>query len=215
MRRLIRAAAAAACLLVQPGCAALASETEEPSYRLEAQEGDFEIRVYAPMIVAETEVEGPRDRAIGAGFRILADYIFGNNEARGEIAMTAPVTQAPSETIAMTAPVTQTGDGGRWTVGFVMPRAYTLETLPRPKDPRVAIRAVPERRVAVVRFSWTGGAGRVEAQTRRLMDFVESRGLVGTGRPGSAFYDPPWTPPFLRRNEVWIEVAPRAAGINP
>ena len=108
---------AASVALTLSGCSSVA----EPSFSVIKADPPFEIRDYAPMIVAETKTQGDRDQAVSDGFRVLADFIFGNNTARTEIAMTAPVTQAKGEKIAMTAPVTQTEDGGRWTIGFVMP----------------------------------------------------------------------------------------------
>ena len=110
------------------------AQIEEPAFKLVAKDGAFEVRDYAPMIVAEVEVSGERQQAIGQGFRIIADYIFGKNRARKSIAMTAPVVQQSSEKIAMTAPVTQEGTGNRWHVRFVMPSGYTMMTLPEPED---------------------------------------------------------------------------------
>lgn len=211
MRRLTLAAAAALTLI---GAVPVASATEEPPHTVDAVDGDFEIRTYAPMIMAEVAVSGPRDRAINAGFRVLADFIFGNNTVKAEIAMTAPVTQSASAEIAMTAPVTQSGSGDLWTVGFVMPAEYTMATLPKPNDPRVIIREVPAHRVAVLRFSWTGGESRVERKTAELQAMLTAKGLVASGPPMSAFYDPPWTPPFMRRNEIIIPLANAAAAVR-
>ena len=139
-------------------CAGSAMATEEPSYTVLEQSGDFELRAYNPMIVAETQVSGPMDDASGAGFRLIADYIFGNNTSRTggnkKISMTAPVTMEPeSEKISMTAPVSMEQTGEQWRVHFVMPSQYTLDTLPRPNNPAVSLREVPASNYAVIRFS--------------------------------------------------------------
>jgi hypothetical protein len=191
--------------------------TEIPEYRvLETIGEDVELREYAPLIVAETDVTAAAYGAAGnQGFRVLADYIFGNNEARAEIAMTAPVEQARgprSQEIAMTAPVEQArGGGGGWVVSFTMPAEWTMETLPKPRDERVRIRQVPARQVAAVRFTGTWSTKRFERYQAVLLEAVEAAALETVGETWSARYDPPWTPWFLRRNEIMIEVQPRAA----
>ena len=112
---------------------------EEPRYEVLAKDGPFELRQYAPTIVAEVTVPGDRDAAVNAGFKALAGYIFGANVPKQKIEMTAPVTQEPGEKIAMTAPVTQQAKGGEWIVRFVMPSSWTMKTLPKPVDPRVRL----------------------------------------------------------------------------
>jgi hypothetical protein len=185
---------------------------EEPAFETLRAEGDFELRLYAPTIVAETLVEGDMDSASNSGFRVIASYIFGNNlSATGsgseKIAMTAPVTmQAAGERIAMTAPVTTEGEAGRLRMQFVMPSRYTLASLPKPKDERVTLREVPAQRMAVMKFSGFAGAQKVEARTRELLDWMKAEGLEPQGGSRLARYDPPWTLPFLRRNEVMVPV---------
>ncbi|MEL7029498.1 MAG: heme-binding protein [Pseudomonadota bacterium] len=184
------------------------AETETPDYELVFERDPFEIRQYGSMIVAETLVEGERSEAANDAFRILAAYIFGENIASEEIAMTAPVTQtSESRKIAMTAPVTQTGDAQEgWRVQFIMPAEYTMETLPKPTDARIQIVQVPPRRFAAIRFSGFAWARKLEKKTASLEGFVSEQGLEPASEPTFAFYDPPWTPPFLRRNEVLIEI---------
>lgn len=184
--------------------------TEEPTFSTSVQEGEFEVRDYPALIVAEVSVTGGRDEASNAGFRLLAGYIFGGNTRRQSIAMTAPVVQelATNETIAMTAPVTQSGGDGASVVRFVMPSAYTLETLPTPNDARVRLVPVPPQRVAVVRFSGLAQPADVERRTASLRNFLVRRQLSVAGPAALARYDPPWTPWFMRRNEVWIPVSP-------
>jgi hypothetical protein len=198
----------------------VSSTVEQPAYVVESVDGAIEIRRYAPMIVAEVDMPGEREAAINAGFRSIAGYIFGANVPRrgtgaagsgGEkIAMTAPVLQqgaVESETIAMTAPVLQQGDGITWTVRFVMPARYTLDTLPRPTDPAVRLREMPGKRYAAIRFSGLNTPEALAARTDELAAALRARGLVPASAPLYAFYNPPWTLPFLRRNEVMVEVA--------
>lgn len=178
---------------------------EEPAYTVEARHGAFEVRRYAPRVVAETVVSGTRDRAASEGFRRVAGYIFGGNRRRQSIAMTAPVSQRGGGVrIAMTAPVAQRGDGDRWTVAFTMPSSFTLDALPVPDDARVVLREVPAQRVAVVRFANSSDDDTVRARSDELARWVAAQGLDAVGDPELNRYDPPWTLPFLRRNEVWL-----------
>jgi len=186
----------------------IVSNVEQPKYDLVESDGNSEIRDYPPMIVAETDVAGARYDAIREGFRTIADYIFGNNLASQTVAMTAPVTQQVSERIAMTAPVIQQADGQAWQVRFVMPASYTMQTLPIPKNPAVRLRQIKGKRFAVIRFSGTAGEDSLRRQTEELQAFVSAKNLDSLSAPTYAFYNPPWTLPFLRRNEVMIEIAP-------
>lgn len=190
-----------------------AMAVQEPAFTVEAREGAMEIRRYAPLIAAEVLVEAQGRAAANEGFRPLANYIFGANVSRAKIAMTAPVTQTPrSEKIAMTAPVTQTPAGGdAWAVRFIMPAGYTMETLPTPADPRVRLVPEPARRVAAVRFSGGAGERTLAAKTAELEAFLKARGETPAGPATWAFYDPPWTPVFMRRNEVLIPLQPKPA----
>lgn len=184
----------------------VASRVEQPSYEVIESQGDIEIRDYAPMIVAETEVSGEREAAIRDGFRAIADYIFGNNGGARKVAMTAPVMQQAGEKIAMTAPVTLQGEGQLWQVRFVMPARDTMETLPLPRNPAVRLRQVAGRRCAVIRFSGLAAADSLERYTQELNEFLRARRLQALSLPTYAFYNPPWTLPFLRRNEVMVDV---------
>lgn len=186
----------------------IAGRVERARYKTVARERDIEIRDYTPMIVAEVEVSGDREAAIRQGFRKLADYIFGNNTAMGVIAMTAPVTQQPrGETIATAAPMTRQGDGEDWRVRFVMPARYTTDTLPRPIDPDVILKHLAAKRFAAIRFSGSAREASLGRHTERLHEFVRGQGLRPLSAPVFAFYNPPWTLPFLRRNEIMIEIA--------
>ena len=183
---------------------------EQPKFQTESKDGRFELRRYAPYVVAEVEVSGDQGQAVQAGFRKLAGYIFGGNQGRAKIAMTAPVAQAPKgEKIAMTAPVAQAPTAqGRWVVQFMMPSERRLEDLPKPNDPDVRFRPVGPRRMAVVNFSGVARGGNYAEHARELQRWITSRGLHSRGEPVLAQYDPPWTPWFMRRNEVQIEVDP-------
>jgi DNA gyrase inhibitor GyrI len=185
----------------------IVSNVEQPKYTIGESSNNIEIRDYAPIIVAETEVSGNRREAINKGFRIIADYIFGNNTAAQKVSMTAPVTQQESEKIAMTAPVTQQGAGENWRVRFIMPSSYTMDTLPTPNNPAVKLKEIPTKRFAVIQFSGMGGEDSLRRHTKELNDFISANNLSPLSPPTYAFYNPPWTLPFLRRNEVLVEVA--------
>ncbi len=188
------------------------SGTEEPRHSTVERVGDVEIRRYAPRLAAETTVSGDAYNARGEGFRRLAGYIFGGNAGRQRIDMTAPVAQAaqPGERIAMTAPVAQapvaqaSGERG-WAIRFFLPAALTDP--PVPNDARVRIVPVPEETVAVLRFSGTASADTVADRTKALMTALGGTAWHATGEPVAWFYDPPWTLPPLRRNEVAVPVA--------
>lgn len=178
---------------------------EEPPHTVEVRDGAFEIRAYAPKIVAEVTVEGDRGGAANRGFRPLADYIFGGNQPRAKIAMTAPVIQQPAgQKIAMTAPVIQQPAGAQWVVQFVMPAQYTMETLPAPNNPSVRLKEQPAVRMGVVRFSGIWTQSRLDESMEKLLAGLAARGEKPVGPVTYAFYDPPWTPPFMRRNEVMV-----------
>lgn len=182
---------------------------EQPDYTvLKDFGGGIEMRQYAAYVIAETEIAAAdADQAGNLAFKRLGGYIFGGNRSRQSIAMTAPVSQARSERIAMTAPVSKSrAAGGLWRVSFVMPKKYTLQTLPVPDDPAVYFRTVPARKVLAIRFSgrWTEASfARREAE---LLSAVEKHGLKTTGSPWTARYDPPFMPGFMRRNEVMVEL---------
>lgn len=202
MRRLL------ALLLILLAVGTPAMATEEPKFVLVLKDGDFEVRDYAPTVVAEVTVAGNQGQASNQGFRILAGYIFGGNTAQRSIAMTAPVAQRQaSERIAMTAPVTQRSAGSDWVVQFTMPSEYTMSTLPRPDDRRITLRDEPGQRMAVVRFSGIANARSAERHGRELDAQLQARGLRRTGPTSLAQYDAPWTPWFMRRNEVMVPIA--------
>ncbi|MBK9348460.1 MAG: heme-binding protein [Burkholderiales bacterium] len=197
---------------------------EEPKFETVQREAKFEVRQYAPFIVAETWVEGDMDTASNRGFKRIADFIFGNNTtAQGaqsaKVAMTVPVTLEPQSTstkVAMTAPVAlQPEPGGpgmtgaqRWRVHFVMPSQYTMATLPVPNNSAVSLREVPAKKVAVATYSGFNTESRVEEEAQALVAWMQARNFTPAGPPQLARYNPPWTLPVWRRNEIHIEINP-------
>ena len=187
--------------------------TEEPPYTVEQRTDGVEIRRYGPRVAAETTVTAGEEAARGKGFRRLAGYIFGGNHTDTKIAMTAPAAQqagsARGRKIAMTAPVAQRAESnGDWVIRFFMPADKTMESLPRPDDPTVRLVTVPAETVAVRRFTGSGSPAAIASQTASLMHTLGNAGLEPAGEPVAWFYDPPWTVPMLRRNEVAVSVQP-------
>ena len=209
------------CLLVCSLFSSIAMAVEEPRYEILSSEGSFEIRRYAPMLVAETFVDGDMDTASNRGFRLIADYIFGNNQLPGSdqrstIAMTAPVAVEPqSVKIAMTAPVTieaQTAGSSfesalRWRVHFVMPATYTLETIPKHRNAAIALREIPAKYFVVHQYTWLNTTSRVQEKTLATLQWAQQKLLHVVGPPQLARYDPPWTLPMFKRNEIMVEIS--------
>ena len=183
---------------------------EMPKYEVILKEGNKEIRYYESYVVAKTTVKGEFKEAQGAAFRILAGYIFGDNVKKQKIAMTAPVVQkktSESEKLQMTAPVIQSPSGEGWVMTFIMPSAYKMEDLPTPKDKRVSFGTIPARYQAAIRYSWYGKKSRNEIKAKELQDWLAGlKKYAPVSPPMYAGYNPPWTFPFFRRNEIMIEV---------
>lgn len=204
MIRIMRIILAAAVIIIG---AADAMAVEEAQYNVVKKDGRFEIRDYAPHILAETVVEGDIEQAGSKAFRKLFRYISGDNSSRQKVAMTAPVSQEPGgEKIEMTAPVGQQGAQGQWTVSFMMPASYTLETLPEPDDPNISLRLVPAHRMAAVRYSGFWSEKKYLQHKKKLETWIDEEGLTIVGDPVWARYNPPFTLWFLRRNEILIPV---------
>jgi hypothetical protein len=166
--------------------------TEEAAYKVVETDGRFEIRDYAPHILAETVVDGSLEDAGNSAFGSLFQYISGDNGTHGKVAMTAPVGQQPAQE--------------KWAVSFMMPATYTLGTLPAPADPKVTLRPVPARRVTAVRYSGFWSQARYLKFKAELESWIRAKGLTVAGDPIWARYNPPFTPWFLRRNEILIPV---------
>ncbi len=182
---------------------------EQPLYTVDFRDSEVEYRQYQDYLVAETEVTdaGDFDAAGNEGFRRLFQYITGANDGGTDIAMTAPVTQdKKGAKIAMTTPVAQDASASGWRVAFMLPAMYTVDTAPRPTDKRVYIRQVPGKLVATLRYSGRWTNRNVERYTADLWKAIQAAGVTATGEPVVARYDPPFTPPFMRRNEISLPV---------
>ena len=168
------------------------------------------------MLIAEVLVDGNMDLASGIGFRLIADYIFGNNITKAgnsqKIKMTAPVTIEPrSEEISMTIPISLKKNSGRWQVSFVMPRKYTLDTIPLPNNKQIMLRKIPARKVAILEFSGFVNEKNTASRAQELLKWMDKKNLISTGSIELSRYDPPWTLPFLRRNEISVGYAKNKA----
>jgi hypothetical protein len=188
-----------------------AMATEEPKFTLLEKDQSFELRLYEPKILAEVVVNGTMREASSKGFKLIADFIFGNNIATSgkseKISMTAPVLIEPhAEKISMTAPVNVEQSGAGWKVNFVMPSQYSLETLPKPNNPLVKIKPIPAKKFAVIQFSGLVDEEKMAKKVTDLEQWISTKQLKVLGNAELAIYNPPWTLPFLRRNEVMIEV---------
>ena len=203
-----------------------AMATEEPTYTVLSKTENFELRRYESQLVAQTWVSGDQDAASRVGFKILADYIFGNNTApsgeSSKISMTAPVAMQfevkqsatkkngsnESQKIAMTAPVSikqeQQQSEGKWRVQFTMPSQYTMQTLPKPNNTDIIISEVPPQTYGVIKFSGLASSEKVAEKTAELQSWMQTQKLTLTGTAELARYNPPWTLPFMRRNEIII-----------
>ncbi len=182
--------------------------TEEPDYQVLRELDGVEVRQYAAYAVAEVVVPGPASEAGNQAFPILAGYIFGKNKGERKLAMTAPVTQAAVPVkLDMTAPVTQTAAPGGFLVQFVLPKGVTAALAPEPLDERVRIRDVMPSRVAVIRYSGFWSESNYNEHLAKLQASLQSAGLRWTGEAVYSRYNAPFTPWFMRRNEIWLNLA--------
>jgi hypothetical protein len=163
-------------------------------YDVIEKDGLIEIRAYPALVVAEVVRNGSRDEAVRSGFGPLARYIFAR--------------EREGEKIAMTAPVTQRAEGTSWTIQFIMPSSYDLERLPRPSGADVKLRELPPARRAAIRFSGWWSDELFQAKDRALRDWLAARRLTPAGTPTFAYYNDPFTPGFLRRNEILYDLGP-------
>ena len=191
--------------------ASTAMATEEPKFSIIEKSEPFELRSYAPQLIAEVKVEGDLDTASSQGFRLIAAFIFGQNQVSEKISMTAPVgiETTQSTKIAMTVPVgieASKGSNNQWIFSFVMPAEYTLATLPKPLNPLVSIRELPAQKRAAITFSGFYNEDKVNEKTKALEEWIKSKQWQTIGAPQFARYNPPWSLPFMRRNEILITV---------
>jgi len=178
-----------------------AMATEEPSYEVIKKSENFEIRQYQNQLIAEVTVEGSMSEASSKGFKLVADFIFGNNQKQAKqsekIAMTAPVVveQKPSQ-----------ADKRQWVFYFIMPSSYRMDTLPKPNNPQIQIKEVPAKKMAVIRFSGLVDDEKLASRTEELNAWIKTQNITPNGAPQLARYNPPWILPWWRRNEVMIPV---------
>ena len=199
-------------LLLQSGCSVFGIRgTEQAAYSVIEQQDQFELRAYEPLVIAQTFVDSDFDQAGKIAFGRLFGYISGDNTATSEIAMTAPVMalqpdSEAGETISMTAPVTAEKSSRGWRFAFVLPAGYRLDNAPTPTSEEVTLATVPARRVAVKRYSGWWNEASYRENLQLLQDWMRQNKLEADSQPRYAGYDPPWTLPFLRRNEVMIDI---------
>ena len=183
---------------------------DEPEFNSTFKDDNLEIREYAPKILAQVSVLGDFNEATSKGFKLLADFIFGNNisiDGSSKIDMTAPVVVEPvSEIINMTAPVITEGINNEWVVSFVMPKEYSLSTLPKPNNKNITITRLPAEKYAVIVFSGLVRKSNYDEQVKLLKKFILKKNLKTIGLIQIARYNPPWTLPFFRRNELMIRI---------
>jgi len=176
------------CILVGP----IMSNVEKPKYHVISSQENIEIRKYNPMIIALVEVQGERKEAIKGGFKILADYIFGNNKSKEDIPMTAPVRQQKFQE--------------NWQISFIMPSEYNMETLPQPNNKNISLKELPSKKYIVINFSGMISDQNIALHEEKLKKYTLENEMHILSSPIYAFYNPPWTLPFMRRNEIMIEI---------
>lgn len=188
---------------------ALADEAlEQPSFTLERQDGAYEFRVYEPYLVAEVSVDGQRSQAANVGFRMLAGYIFGANQTLQD--------PAKAEKMAMTSPVTQEPTAeGQWKVRFMMPKKYTLETLPKAKEPRIRFFYTARQRFVALRFRGSWDEPNLNRHRKQLLEYAHKNHLSAQEPIVYAFYNAPFVLPTLRRNEVMLALPEKDGSGNP
>ena len=178
------------------------SDVEKPVYEVLKSQENIEVRRYLPMVIAKVALEGQRKAAISDGFRLLADYIFGNNTATQNTA----VQLQKSTKIAMTAPVQQQAVNGLWEVSFIMPAQYHIKTLPKPNNRQIRFEEVPSTTYVAIQFAGTASDQNIKKHEKQLINYAKDKQMTVIGSPKYAFYNPPWTLPFMRRNEVMIAI---------
>lgn len=181
--------------------------TKEPEYKIIAQKKGYEIREYPAMLTASVTVDAVQKKPSNRAFKILADYIFGNNESRKNIAMTKPVIiQTESETIGMTTPIIESKNDETYTMTFILPSIYTIHNAPFPRDKRIELKEIPSKRIAVLTFGWYASPKRVSQKIAKLKTILSQDQFTINGQPLVAQYNPPFAFPLLMRNEIWIPV---------
>ncbi len=208
----LRPILATVAVLLLSGCSLFGIRSvEEAAYVVVDRQGDIELRDYSGYITVETIVDGDFEDAGKLAFKRLFGYISGENRARKNIDMTAPVIASEADeidgvSIEMTAPVIAEQDRRGWRYAFVLPAGYTMDNAPLPLPEDVSLAEIEPRRVAVLSFSGSWNAATFRDNLARLRGWIERNRLEAASSPRYAGYDPPWTIPFLRRNEIMIDV---------
>ena len=181
--------------------------SEEAKYTVLYDENNIQLRQYQELLIAKTHTSGNYDVSSTSAFKLLASYIFGENQSQEKIEMTTPVLQKnQSEKISMTVPVYQQEDSGAWTMTFVLPSKYSIDTIPMPLNKNIEIGSLPAKKVATIKYSGFISSDKIKAKSIELQKWLDENGYISISQPVSAGYDPPWTIPFFRRNEVHIEI---------
>jgi hypothetical protein len=207
-----RSLVVATLVLTQSACSVFGIRSaEEAHYNVVDDQGEFQLREYAGLVVVETTVKAEFDEAGSQAFKRLFGYISGNNEGSREIAMTAPVMVSDDkpvegESIDMMAPVIVNQNADGWRYAFVLPASYSLDSAPLPTNPDVKLLEIKPKRVATLRYSGLLNESDFRDNTQRLQLWMASNGLKPASSARVAGFDPPWALPFVRRNEVMIDV---------
>lgn len=179
--------------------------TEQPTYRVVSSDGDFEVRKYDPFIVAEVKMQGDRKQVLAQGFKMLANYISGNNISGYKIAMTAPVIQQKDDQMHIRI-IAKKLQKHSWIICFVMPSAYKLSVLPKPCNKRIVLETLPNRAFVVIRFSGRATNKRISEYEKQLLAYVAKMHFATLSTPIYAFYSQPWIPPIAKHNEIMIAI---------
>ena len=196
----------AVILLAMSSIGSIMSQVEKPTYELRFQQGPIEIRDYARRIIAETEVSGERTEAIKQGFRKIAKFIFGANSSSETLAMTAPVEQVLSSATERTNPTASMEIEEKYRIRFTMPSIYNMDSLPTPNQKNITLIEIEPKTFAAIKFSGRSTHSNLFAHEKLLFDFIRDNKLETNGNLIYAFYNPPWTLPIFRRNEILIEI---------
>ena len=186
---------ASVVLIIILGCVLVGlimSNVEKPKYQVVSSQANIEIRKYNPMIIALVEVQGERKEAIRGGFKMLADYIFGNNKSKEDIPMTAPVRQQKFQE--------------NWQISFIMPSEYNMETLPQPNNKNISLKELPSKKYIVINFSGMISDQNIALNEEKLKKYIFENEIQSLSTPIYAFYNPPWILSFMRRNEIMMEI---------
>jgi hypothetical protein len=195
-------------LITITGCTIVGiRNSEEAAHTVLFEQDNIQIRLYEESLIAQTITKGSYKESGNEGFKRLAGYIFGDNQSNQKIEMTTPVIEKEtSEKIAMTVPVYQEETDNLWTMTFVLPSKYTIDTIPKPIDNNVVVKQLAEKKVATIRYSGLINDEKLQQKILELEQWLDNNDYVSKSKPYSAAYDPPWTVPFLRRNEIHIEI---------